>query len=37
MIDKILAFIGNISCNDGFISAFDFKLTDVLINLILNG
>ncbi|CAK63037.1 unnamed protein product (macronuclear) [Paramecium tetraurelia] len=30
ILDKILAFIGNISCNNGFISAFTSKLIDIL-------
>ncbi|CAD8182772.1 unnamed protein product [Paramecium pentaurelia] len=30
ILDKILAFIGNISCNNGFISAFSPNLIDIL-------
>ncbi|CAD8120434.1 unnamed protein product [Paramecium sonneborni] len=30
ILDKILAFIGNISCNNGFISAFQANLIDIL-------
>ncbi|CAD8185716.1 unnamed protein product [Paramecium octaurelia] len=30
ILDKILAFIGNISCNNGFISAFTSNLIDIL-------
>ncbi|CAD8206590.1 unnamed protein product [Paramecium octaurelia] len=30
ILDKILAFIGNISCNNGFISAFSANMIDIL-------
>ncbi|CAD8119297.1 unnamed protein product [Paramecium sonneborni] len=37
ILDKILAFIGNISCNNGFISAFSANLIEILQNQIIFG